>query len=84
MINLNGLNQYASCLCPLKETSIGGVDGLALTDINAEAYNFDKLMEEYIKKNSIKHSSQPDSCDALYVARNGIQKICIIEFWRRR
>ena len=80
MINHDGLNQYASCLCPLRETSIGGENGLALTDINVEAYNFDKLMEEYIKKNGIRNTSQKESCDALYIAVGSKQEICLIEF----
>ena len=59
---------------------------MALTVIDAEAYDFDKLMVEYVKKNRIhnefikNHRTQKESCDALYIAPFNNDRICLIEF----
>ena len=80
MLNLNGLDPYKSCICPLSVTSIGGDYGEALTDIDVESYNFDEMMKEYIKINGIHHTFLKESCDALFIARSSDRKICLIEF----
>ena len=81
-IKFEGLSSYLTCLCPLSKTSIGGENPMPLTNIDAEVFNFDGVTEEYIKKNSIKHTHQPDSCDALYIACDDNHRICLIEFKR--